>query len=129
MERTLQLAGTQPLEVLAAVQHSLVLQRPQTWTDCVTWAYQHWHTQYSDNIQQLLHNFPPDLSPRGYIRPSMCPGNWMVTVPWIWLIPGSPATPGIPRKGLGHCLMHIFVFSFFLSHKQGLTSFLPAPVG
>lgn len=59
MERTLQLAGTQPLEVLEAIHCSLVLQRPQTWADCVTWAYQHWHTQYSHNIQQLLHNFPP----------------------------------------------------------------------
>ncbi|XP_060232843.1 ubiquitin-like modifier-activating enzyme 1 Y [Meriones unguiculatus] len=60
MKRTLQLAGTQPVEVLEAVQRSLVLQRPRTWADCVTWAYRHWHTQYSDNIQQLLHNFPPD---------------------------------------------------------------------
>ncbi|KAK2508547.1 hypothetical protein MC885_007636 [Smutsia gigantea] len=38
VERTLRLAGTQPLEVLEAVQHSL----------------------YSNNIRQLLHNFPPD---------------------------------------------------------------------
>lgn len=54
MERTLRLAGTQPLEVLEAVQRSLVLQRPQTWADCVTWACHHWHTQYSNNIRQLL---------------------------------------------------------------------------
>ena len=60
VERTLRLAGTQPLEVLEAVQRSLVLQRPQTWADCVTWACHHWHTQYSNNIRQLLHNFPPD---------------------------------------------------------------------
>lgn len=60
MERTLQLGGTQPLEVLEAIQYSLVLHRPQTWADCVAWAYQHWHTQYSHNIQQLLHSFPPD---------------------------------------------------------------------
>ncbi|CAO2617986.1 Ubiquitin-like modifier-activating enzyme 1 Y [Lemmus lemmus] len=25
-----------------------------TWADCVTWAYQHWHTQYFGSIQQLL---------------------------------------------------------------------------
>lgn len=54
------LAGTQPLEVLEAVHRSLLLQRPKTWEDCVTWAFQHWHTQYSHSIQQLLHNFPPD---------------------------------------------------------------------
>lgn len=60
VERTLCLAGTQPLEMLEAVQRSLVLQRPHTWADCVTWAYHHWHTQYSNNIRQLLHNFPPD---------------------------------------------------------------------
>ena len=48
------------LEVLEAVQRSLVLQRPQTWADCVTWACHHWHTQYSNNIRQLLHNVPPD---------------------------------------------------------------------
>ena len=60
VERTLRLAGTQPLEMLEAVQRSLVLQRPQTWADCVTWAYHHWHIQYSNNIRQLLHNFPPE---------------------------------------------------------------------
>ncbi|XP_057616819.1 ubiquitin-activating enzyme E1 Y-like [Chionomys nivalis] len=59
-EQTLQLAGTQPLKVLAAVQQSLLLHRPQTWADCVTWAYRYWYTRYSDNIQQLLHNFPAD---------------------------------------------------------------------
>ncbi|OBS63848.1 hypothetical protein A6R68_07613, partial [Neotoma lepida] len=60
MEQTLQLAGTQPLEGLVAVQCSLVLQRPQTRSDCLTCTYQHWRTQFSDHIQQLLHNFPPD---------------------------------------------------------------------
>ncbi|CAO2618046.1 Ubiquitin-like modifier-activating enzyme 1 Y, partial [Lemmus lemmus] len=25
-----------------------------TWANCVTWAYQHWHTQYFGSIQQLL---------------------------------------------------------------------------
>ncbi|OBS59348.1 hypothetical protein A6R68_09526 [Neotoma lepida] len=60
MEWTLQLAGTQPLEVLAAIQHSLVLQRPQTWSDCVACAYEHWHMKFSDHIQQLLKNFSPD---------------------------------------------------------------------
>uniref|UniRef100_A0A8C0DBK9 Ubiquitin-like modifier-activating enzyme 1 n=1 Tax=Balaenoptera musculus TaxID=9771 RepID=A0A8C0DBK9_BALMU len=64
IEHTLQFEGLfkQPAEnVLEAVQHSLVLQRPYTWADCVTWAYYHWHTQYSNNIRWLLHNFPPNL--------------------------------------------------------------------
>ncbi|CAI9181591.1 unnamed protein product, partial [Rangifer tarandus platyrhynchus] len=60
VERTLCLAGTQPLQVLEGVQRSLRLQWPQSWADCVTWAYYHWHTQYSNNIRQLLHNFPPN---------------------------------------------------------------------
>uniref|UniRef100_A0A8C9K7G7 Ubiquitin-like modifier-activating enzyme 1 n=1 Tax=Panthera tigris altaica TaxID=74533 RepID=A0A8C9K7G7_PANTA len=76
VERTLRLAGTQPLEVLEAVQRSLVLQRPQTWADCVTWACHHWHTQYSNNIRQLLHNFPPDQVISGapfWSGPKRCP--------------------------------------------------------
>ncbi|XP_039567135.1 ubiquitin-like modifier-activating enzyme 1 [Passer montanus] len=59
LERTLRLAGTQPLEVLEAVQRSLVSDRPRAWPDCVAWACRHWHRQYSNNIRQLLHNFPP----------------------------------------------------------------------
>ncbi|KAK7795182.1 hypothetical protein U0070_000975, partial [Myodes glareolus] len=49
MERTLQLAGTQAFGKTTA------------WTDCVTWAYQHQHTQYSDNIQQLTAQIPSRL--------------------------------------------------------------------
>jgi hypothetical protein len=59
MEQTQQVAGTQPLEILEAIHCSLVLQRPQTRANCVSWAYQHWHTQYSHNIQPSLHSFPP----------------------------------------------------------------------
>nr|CAI9690162.1 unnamed protein product [Rangifer tarandus platyrhynchus] len=66
VERTLCLAGTQPLQVLEAVQRSLVLQWPQSWADCVTWVYYHWHTQYSNNIRQLLHNFPPNQTDMYY---------------------------------------------------------------
>ncbi|CAJ0951874.1 unnamed protein product [Ranitomeya imitator] len=60
MERTLKLPGSQPLEVIEAVYKSLINERPKSWTDCVSWACNHWHTQYSNNIRQLLHNFPPD---------------------------------------------------------------------
>nr|XP_051697439.1 ubiquitin-like modifier-activating enzyme 1 isoform X5 [Oryctolagus cuniculus] len=77
VERTLQLGGTQPVEVLEALQRSLVLQRPHTWADCVTWACYHWHTQYSNNIRQLLHNFPPNqLTSSGapfWSGPKRCP--------------------------------------------------------
>ncbi|CAI9181566.1 unnamed protein product [Rangifer tarandus platyrhynchus] len=77
VERTLCLAGTQPLQVQEAVQRSLVLQRPQSWADCVPWAYYHWHTQYSNNIRQLLHNFPPNqLTGSGapfWSGPKCCP--------------------------------------------------------
>ncbi|XP_062040592.1 ubiquitin-like modifier-activating enzyme 1 [Lepus europaeus] len=77
VERTLQLGGTQPVEVLQALQRSLVLQRPYTWADCVTWACYHWHTQYSNNIRQLLHNFPPNqLTSSGapfWSGPKRCP--------------------------------------------------------
>lgn len=59
LEPTLQLAGPQAVEQLQAVLHSLVQQRPHIWADCVNWAFHYWHTQYSDNIQQLLHSFPP----------------------------------------------------------------------
>ncbi|KAM6226124.1 ubiquitin-like modifier-activating enzyme 1, partial [Porphyrio hochstetteri] len=59
VERTLRLAGTQPLEVLEGVERSLVGERPRNWADCVGWACRHWHRQYSNGIRQLLHNFPP----------------------------------------------------------------------
>ncbi|XP_018414690.1 PREDICTED: ubiquitin-like modifier-activating enzyme 1 isoform X2 [Nanorana parkeri] len=77
MERTLKLPGSQPLEVIEAVYKSLVTDRPKNWTDCVSWAFNHWHTQYSNNIRQLLHNFPPDqLTSSGapfWSGPKRCP--------------------------------------------------------
>lgn len=60
MERTLKLTGAQPVEVLDAVYKSLVTDCPHSWADCVAWARNHWQCQYSNNIRQLLHNFPPD---------------------------------------------------------------------
>uniref|UniRef100_A0A8C5MVR8 E1 ubiquitin-activating enzyme n=1 Tax=Leptobrachium leishanense TaxID=445787 RepID=A0A8C5MVR8_9ANUR len=60
LERTLKLPGSQPLEVIEAVYKSLVTDRPKSWKECVTWASKHWHVQYRNNIQQLLHNFPPE---------------------------------------------------------------------
>uniref|UniRef100_A0A8C5BLH3 Ubiquitin-like modifier activating enzyme 1 n=1 Tax=Gadus morhua TaxID=8049 RepID=A0A8C5BLH3_GADMO len=60
MERTLKLPGAQPLEVLEAVYKTLVTDCPHSWVECVTWARSHWQCQYSNNIRQLLHNFPPE---------------------------------------------------------------------
>ncbi|KAG8447299.1 hypothetical protein GDO86_014675 [Hymenochirus boettgeri] len=77
MERTLKLPGSQPLEVIEAVYKSLVADRPKTWADCVSWACNHWHIQYANNIRQLLHNFPPDqLTSAGvpfWSGPKRCP--------------------------------------------------------
>ncbi|NP_001080185.1 ubiquitin-activating enzyme E1 [Xenopus laevis] len=77
MERTLKLPGSQPLEVVEAVYKSLVMDRPKSWADCVSWASNHWHIQYSNNIRQLLHNFPPDqLTSAGvpfWSGPKRCP--------------------------------------------------------
>ncbi|XP_015195731.1 ubiquitin-like modifier-activating enzyme 1 [Lepisosteus oculatus] len=77
MERTLKLPGAQPLEVLEAVYKSLVTDCPRSWEDCVAWARNHWQCQYSNNIRQLLHNFPPEqLTSSGapfWSGPKRCP--------------------------------------------------------
>ncbi|KAG5836012.1 hypothetical protein ANANG_G00250080 [Anguilla anguilla] len=56
---------------------SLVADCPHSWEDCVTWARNHWQQQYSNNIRQLLHNFPPDqLTSSGapfWSGPKRCP--------------------------------------------------------
>ncbi|XP_069501606.1 ubiquitin-like modifier-activating enzyme 1 [Ambystoma mexicanum] len=77
MDRTLKLPGSQSLEVVEAVYKSLVTDRPKSWQDCVAWACSHWHSQYSNNIRQLLHNFPPEqLTTSGapfWSGPKRCP--------------------------------------------------------
>ncbi|KAJ4934953.1 hypothetical protein JOQ06_007733 [Pogonophryne albipinna] len=77
MERTLKLPGAQPVEVLEAVYKSLVTDCPHSWADCVAWARNHWQCQYSNNIRQLLHNFPPEqLTSSGapfWSGPKRCP--------------------------------------------------------
>uniref|UniRef100_A0AAQ5ZG46 E1 ubiquitin-activating enzyme n=1 Tax=Amphiprion ocellaris TaxID=80972 RepID=A0AAQ5ZG46_AMPOC len=77
MERTLKLPGAQPMEVLEAVYKSLITDCPHSWADCVAWARNHWQCQYSNNIRQLLHNFPPDqLTSSGapfWSGPKRCP--------------------------------------------------------
>nr|CAH7745176.1 unnamed protein product [Callosobruchus chinensis] len=60
MERTVKLPGVQPLEVLESVKSALVDERPKNFDDCIAWARNHWQEQYSNQIRQLLFNFPPD---------------------------------------------------------------------
>lgn len=51
--------------------------RPKTIEDCVLWARHHWEEQYSNQIKQLLFNFPPDqLTSTGQLfwsGPKRCP--------------------------------------------------------
>jgi ubiquitin-activating enzyme E1 len=60
MDRTLKMAGTQPLEVLDAVKSVLVDSKPRNFQDCILWARQLWQDCYHNTIKQLLFNFPPD---------------------------------------------------------------------
>lgn len=60
LERTLKLQGTQPLETLETVRKVLVDNRPSSFEDCVTYARNLWEENYSNQIKQLLYNFPAD---------------------------------------------------------------------
>ncbi|XP_053670892.1 ubiquitin-like modifier-activating enzyme 1 isoform X2 [Anopheles nili] len=60
IERTLKLPGVQPLDVLDSVKKALIDERPKTIEDCVKWARVYFEEQYSNQIRQLLFNFPPD---------------------------------------------------------------------
>lgn len=60
MERTLKLAGNQPLEVLETIKRVIIDERPDSFEHCVTWARLHWEEQYHNQISQLLFNFPSD---------------------------------------------------------------------
>ncbi|XP_043564522.1 ubiquitin-like modifier-activating enzyme 1 [Chiloscyllium plagiosum] len=67
----------QAFEILEGVYKSLDADKPKCWADCVAWARRRWQTQYSNNIRQLLHNFPPDqVMPSGVLfwsGPKRCP--------------------------------------------------------
>lgn len=77
VERTLKLPGVQPVEVIESVKQALVEERPLSFQDCVSWARNHWQDQYSNQIRQLLFNFPPDqLTASGqpfWSGPKRCP--------------------------------------------------------
>lgn len=77
IERTLKLPGTQPLENLESVKRALIDERPKDFKDCVAWARNQWQDQYSNQIRQLLFNFPADqLNSTGqpfWSGPKRCP--------------------------------------------------------
>ncbi|CAL4109432.1 unnamed protein product [Meganyctiphanes norvegica] len=77
MERALKLPGSQPIETLDSVKRALVDHRPQSFEDCVAWARKHLQEQYSNQIVQLLHNFPPDQTTSSgepfWSGPKRCP--------------------------------------------------------
>lgn len=77
MDRTLKLAGSQPLETLESVKKALVDERPTDFQACVKWARLHWQEQYHNQIAQLLFNFPPEqLTSSGqpfWSGPKRCP--------------------------------------------------------
>ncbi|KAG8177352.1 hypothetical protein JTE90_028350 [Oedothorax gibbosus] len=60
IERTLKLAGNQPLEVIEGVKRVIIDDRPESFDQCVMWARYHWAEQYHNQISQLLFNFPSD---------------------------------------------------------------------
>ncbi|XP_054450808.1 ubiquitin-like modifier-activating enzyme 7 [Pteronotus mesoamericanus] len=72
------LADREPQQLLllwAAV--GVLNQRPQTWQDCVEWAFGHWKLCFRYSIEQLLRHHPPDeVLEDGtcfWSRPRQCP--------------------------------------------------------
>lgn len=77
IDRVLKYPGVQPLEILESVKAALIDDRPKDLADCVKWARLHWQDQYSNQIRQLLFNFPPEqLTSSGqpfWSGPKRCP--------------------------------------------------------
>lgn len=77
IDRIVKLPGVQPLEILESVNSALLEERPKNMQDCVKWARILWQKNFSDQIQQLLHNFPADqLTSTGqpfWSGPKRCP--------------------------------------------------------
>lgn len=77
LDRTLRLPGNQPLEVLEGVKQMLVDERPTSFADCVAWARLRFQDQYSNQIRQLLYNFPKEQTTTSgapfWSGPKRCP--------------------------------------------------------
>ncbi|XP_050532639.1 ubiquitin-like modifier-activating enzyme 1 [Daktulosphaira vitifoliae] len=59
VERTNRLPGLQPVEIMESTRSSIV-ERPNNLDDCIAWARLHFEEQFTNQIKQLLFNFPPD---------------------------------------------------------------------
>ena len=59
LESTLKNSGNQ-LEILQTLQNFLVTQRPLTFEECIVWARLEFEKRFTNEIQQLLYNFPKD---------------------------------------------------------------------
>ncbi|CAH1783923.1 unnamed protein product [Owenia fusiformis] len=79
MERTLKQPGTQPLETLDALKKALVDHRPNDFEGCVKAARVSFQENFSNQIRQLLFNFPPDQTTSSgapfWSGPKRCPHN------------------------------------------------------
>ncbi len=51
-----------PTEIIMTAEniHLVFDHRPQSFNDCIEFAYKFWHCQYRNQIIQLLHRYPPD---------------------------------------------------------------------
>lgn len=76
IERTNSLPGLQPVEIMDSVKAS-VIERPKNVDDCIEWARMHFEDQYTNQIKQLLFNFPPDQTTSSgqpfWSGPKRCP--------------------------------------------------------
>lgn len=77
VDRVLKMPGVQPLEILESVRAALIVDKPNNFADCVKWARLHWQDQFSNQIRQLLFNFPPDQTTSSgqpfWSGPKRCP--------------------------------------------------------
>merc|ERR1712038_54930 len=52
--------GNEKLDTLKSIKSTLVDDRPRSFEDCIVWARLKFEDLFSNQIQQLLHNFPED---------------------------------------------------------------------
>uniref|UniRef100_A0A2S2NJW1 E1 ubiquitin-activating enzyme n=1 Tax=Schizaphis graminum TaxID=13262 RepID=A0A2S2NJW1_SCHGA len=76
IDRTNRLPGLQPVEIMDSVRSS-VAERPKNVDDCIEWARKHFEDQFTNQIKQLLFNFPPDQTTSSgqpfWSGPKRCP--------------------------------------------------------
>jgi len=76
VDRTNSLPGLQPVEILDNVR-STVAELPKSIDDCIEWARMQFEDQFTNQIKQLLFNFPPDQSTTSgqpfWSGPKRCP--------------------------------------------------------